>query len=282
MEHRTDPTTEASRPAQRRTFRSALRERERRRIRLLTTESSASLVQGMESALAVDAARVKGPALTVGTSPASVFERLSANDVDVFLVEVSATAANGAAWIAAVRSLHPALPIVAGVEREDPPSCTQALAAGADACLYLESLDACSILHAVQLAVERSEIRSRVRRPDPRAEEVRRLRFGSFELDGADLVLRKDGRPVPIHRTPLRLLIHLVRNAGRTVSRQELMETVWSGAAVSDCAVASALKELRRVLGDDGARQRLIETRRGIGYRFVGEIVPGAERGGQE
>jgi TolB-like protein len=98
------------------------------------------------------------------------------------------------------------------------------------------------------------------------------LAFGSFELDLERADLREDGASVALHATPLRLLIHLVRHRERAISKQELFDEVWPDAVVSDAALSSALKELRRALGDDGASQRLISTQRGRGYRWIAPV----------
>jgi DNA-binding winged helix-turn-helix (wHTH) protein len=102
------------------------------------------------------------------------------------------------------------------------------------------------------------------------------VRFGDFELDLDNQELREGAKTVMVHRTPMRLLTYLVRHADRTIAKEELLEKVWDGVVVSDMAIASALKELRRVLRDDGARQLVIETRRRTGYRFVAALAADA------
>ena len=99
-----------------------------------------------------------------------------------------------------------------------------------------------------------------------------RVGFGTFELDLGRSDLRNQGAPVALHATPLRLLVYLVRHRERTISKRELLAEVWSDAVVSDAALASALKELRRALGDDGATQRCIATERGRGYRWIAPV----------
>lgn len=96
--------------------------------------------------------------------------------------------------------------------------------------------------------------------------------FGDFELDEEYKELRRGGERVDVQRRPLELLQQLVRHRQRVVSKEELFETVWSGLVVSDAALASAIRDLRRVLGDDGREQRLIRTYHGFGYRFAGAV----------
>ena len=99
-----------------------------------------------------------------------------------------------------------------------------------------------------------------------------RFAFEDFELDVAGGVLSQSQRPVNIRATPFRLLCCLVERRERIVSPDELIEAVWDGAAVSDTAISSALKELRQALGDSGKRPRFVQTKRRQGYRFVAPV----------
>src|SRR5580765_6685059 len=65
------------------------------------------------------------------------------------------------------------------------------------------------------------------------------------------------------------VLLHLVRNAGRLVSKQELMDVVWKDVIVTDDSLVQCLTEIRRALGD---ADRVIETVRGRGYLFNTEV----------
>ncbi len=96
--------------------------------------------------------------------------------------------------------------------------------------------------------------------------------FENFELSEAEFELRTAGRRVAIQPKPLRLLIHLVRNRHRLVSRDELMETVWRGENVSRDSLDRAVRAVRRSLGDDRRSERFVRTVRGVGYRFVAEV----------
>ena len=96
--------------------------------------------------------------------------------------------------------------------------------------------------------------------------------FGEFELDEGLFGLRRSGAPVSLQPKPLSLLIYLVRNRVRLVSKDELLDEVWPNVVVSETALTSALRDVRRALGDKATPPQLIETVRGRGYRFVAEV----------
>ncbi len=98
-------------------------------------------------------------------------------------------------------------------------------------------------------------------------------RFDEFELDSGALELRQAGQAINVEPQVLSLLIYLIDQRQRVVSKQDLVEAVWDGRFVSDSAVSSAVKAARRALGDDGQKQRFIKTVHGRGFRFVGEIA---------
>lgn len=98
-------------------------------------------------------------------------------------------------------------------------------------------------------------------------------RFGDFELDEALFELRRQGKPVTVQRRVLELIVFLVRHRDRLVSREDLGAGPWAGTAVSDSALAQALRQARQAFGDDGDDQRVIRTVRGKGVRFVAEMT---------
>ena len=104
------------------------------------------------------------------------------------------------------------------------------------------------------------------------SEPVRIYLFRSFELDPHRSELRSGGRPIEVRSTPLRLLTYLIRNRDRVVSKNEILDHVWAGTAVSEGALTSALWELRRAVRDDGVRQEMVRTERGRGFSFVAPV----------
>lgn len=96
--------------------------------------------------------------------------------------------------------------------------------------------------------------------------------LNDLEIDEVRGEVRRAGEPVVLRAKPLRLLLYLLRHRDRVISKQELFEHVWAGVVVSDAALASALADLRKAVGDEGKAQRLIATRRGRGYRWVAPV----------
>lgn len=71
------------------------------------------------------------------------------------------------------------------------------------------------------------------------------------------------------------LLVHLVRNHGRVVSKDELLDTIWRGRIVSESTLGSHINAARKAIGDTGKEQRLIRTLSRKGFRFVGGVREG-------
>ena len=95
--------------------------------------------------------------------------------------------------------------------------------------------------------------------------------FDEYELDTRAVELRRAGVAAPLEPQVYALLLLLLENRDRLVSKDEIIEKVWDGRIVSDSALASRIKTLRAALGDDGKAQRYIRTVHGQGFRFVGE-----------
>lgn len=101
-------------------------------------------------------------------------------------------------------------------------------------------------------------------------------RFEDFVLDPADRRLRRGGEVVDINGRYLDALTLLVRENGRLVSKDQFLDEVWRGVPVTDEALTQCIRTLRRQLGDDAARPRMIETVPKHGYRFIA-MVEGLE-----
>ena len=97
-------------------------------------------------------------------------------------------------------------------------------------------------------------------------------RFAEFEIDLSQQELRRLGEPVHIEPQVFDLIVHLVRNHDRIVSKDELIETIWNGRIISEAALSSRINGARRALGDNGTDQAFIRTLHKRGFRFVGDV----------
>jgi TolB-like protein/tetratricopeptide (TPR) repeat protein len=97
--------------------------------------------------------------------------------------------------------------------------------------------------------------------------------FEHFVLDQARRELRRGGNLVAVEPKVFDLLVHLVANRERVVSKDDLINAVWDGRVVSESALTTAVNAARVALGDSGEAQRLIKTLPRKGFRFVGEVL---------
>src|SRR5690348_1358517 len=99
--------------------------------------------------------------------------------------------------------------------------------------------------------------------------------FGSYELDQERRELRFHAAPVHVEPQVFDLLLYLVANRDRVVSKDEMVDAIWGGRIVSDVTLNSRINAARRVIGDDGKTQALIRTLPRRGFRFVGQVNDG-------
>ncbi len=116
----------------------------------------------------------------------------------------------------------------------------------------------------------RARIRAVFRRTAPEgADEIQR--FGHCEVDLVRFELRRDGQRLETTPTELKLLAEFLRNRGRVLTRERLLEQVWgSGVYVTDRVVDNHIVSLRKKIEDDPAAPRHLVSVRGVGYRFDG------------
>ena len=96
--------------------------------------------------------------------------------------------------------------------------------------------------------------------------------FDNFALDRERRELCADGAPVSIEPQVFDLLVYLIENRDRVVSKDDLIASVWGGRIVSDSTVDSRINAVRKAIGDSGKEQRLIRTSARKGFRFVGDV----------
>jgi DNA-binding winged helix-turn-helix (wHTH) protein len=99
--------------------------------------------------------------------------------------------------------------------------------------------------------------------------------FHGYRLDMVRCQLvDPDGAPVQLMPKAIETLVHLVLNAGQTVTKDELLRSVWPGAVVEENNLTQNISALRRAFGEKLGEHRFIVTIPGRGYRFVAPVTP--------
>jgi TolB-like protein/DNA-binding winged helix-turn-helix (wHTH) protein/thioredoxin-like negative regulator of GroEL len=101
---------------------------------------------------------------------------------------------------------------------------------------------------------------------------TRRLILDGYSLEPATRLLVRDGQSVPLQRRPFQVLLYLIEQRERLVSRAELLELFWDGHDVYDETLTKCVGKIRKALSDQQDRPRFIETRYAEGYRFIGPL----------
>ena len=101
------------------------------------------------------------------------------------------------------------------------------------------------------------------------------LRFDVYALDLRAGELFKSGRKIKLQEQPFRILTLLLEHPGELVTREELRQRLWSEDTFVDFehSLNTAIKKLRRALGDEAGKPRFVETLPRRGYRFVGSVA---------
>ena len=98
------------------------------------------------------------------------------------------------------------------------------------------------------------------------------LRFSGFELDPQRAELRgPDGGTIKLRPKTLEMLRLFAGNAGRVLSKQELMEAVWPNVHVGEDSLFQCIREIRTALGDD--KRQMVRLISGRGYLFEAEVT---------
>jgi pimeloyl-ACP methyl ester carboxylesterase/DNA-binding winged helix-turn-helix (wHTH) protein len=99
------------------------------------------------------------------------------------------------------------------------------------------------------------------------------IAFDDCLLDTDRRELRRGSQLVAIEPQVFDILVYLVENRDRVVSKDDLIASVWRGRVVSDSTMDSRINAVRKAVGDSGGEQRLVRTMARKGFRFVGELA---------
>ena len=97
-------------------------------------------------------------------------------------------------------------------------------------------------------------------------------RFGAYAIDADRLELTASGKPVAVQPQVFALLLLLIENRERVVSKDEIIDQVWDGRIVSDSTLNARINAARRAVGDTGDAQLVVKTFPRRGFRFVAPV----------
>src|SRR5579862_3772335 len=95
------------------------------------------------------------------------------------------------------------------------------------------------------------------------------FRFADVEVREGEPQIRRNGDVLPIEPKAFRVLLHLLRNPGRLIPKNELIDAGWGDTAVTENSLTRNIALLRRLLADDPREPRYIETVSTVGYRLI-------------
>jgi DNA-binding winged helix-turn-helix (wHTH) protein/Tol biopolymer transport system component len=107
------------------------------------------------------------------------------------------------------------------------------------------------------------------------------FRFGDVEVREREFSLVKAGEVLAVEPKAFRVLLMLLRNPQKLISKEELLNTVWGDAAVTENSLTRSIALLRRLLGDEARDPRYIETVATVGYRWVCKVEVAEEGSGE-
>ena len=106
------------------------------------------------------------------------------------------------------------------------------------------------------------------------------FRFGDVEIREREFCLVKAGEVSPIEPKAFRVLLFLLHNPQKLITKEELLDAVWADASVTESSLTRSIAKLRRALGDDIREPRYIATVATVGYRFIAKVEVSEEPSG--
>jgi DNA-binding response OmpR family regulator len=253
--------------------------------RVLVVEDEAHLAKGLRFNL-----EAEGHSVEVSGDGESALERLvtEKEDFDAVVLDVMLPGQDGFAVVASLRKAHNYVPVLILTARGRPEDVLQGFAAGADDYLpkpfqlpiFLARLQ--GLLRRSQwLVAEKNAPKGRAANGKDTAANASAaganvagdsevFSFNGKTIDFGTLELRVDGTTIQLTLMEAKLLRHLIRSKGRTVSRKSILEDVWGLHEDTDTrAIDNFIVRLRRYIEKDPSKPKHLVTVRGVGYRFL-------------
>ena len=220
---------------------------------LLIVEDDRALGEGIRLALQAPGLR---PHLCQTLAAAGAL--LAGQPFDLLILDVNLPDGNGLDFLQSLRR-ESALPVILLTANDLETDIVAGLELGADD----------YITKPFSLAVLRARVHAQLRRGTPAQAE--RVEIDGFVFDFGRMEFQRDGQPVELSKTEQKLLRLLVENRGRTLTRAQLVDRIWTdGAAyVDENALSVTVKRLRDKLEEIPSRPRFIKTVYGLGYTWA-------------
>jgi len=253
--------------------------------RVLVVEDEGHLAKGLRFNL-----EAEGHSVEVSGDGESALERLvtEKEDFDAVVLDVMLPGKDGFAVVAALRKAHNYVPVLILTARGRPEDVLQGFAAGADDYLpkpfqlpiFLARLQ--GLLRRSQwLVAEKNALKGRAANGKDTAASANAaganvavdsevFSVNGKTIDFGTLELRVNGVTIQLTLMEAKLLRHLIRSKGRTVSRKSILEDVWGLHEDTDTrAIDNFIVRLRRYIEKDPSKPKHLVTVRGVGYRFL-------------
>lgn len=245
--------------------------------RVLVVEDEAHLAGGLRFNL-----EAEGHTAELASDGESALKRLVNNkeQFDVVVLDVMLPGIDGFAVASALRKAKNYVPVLMLTARGRPEDVLQGFAAGADDYLP-KPFELPIFLARLQGLLRRTEwLRNGMNQQKAKpaasksgasaADEDEVFPFDSKTLDFGTLELHAGRNTIQLTLMEAKLLRHLIRSGGRTVSRKSILEDVWGLCEDTDTrAIDNFIVRLRRYIEEDPSKPRHLLTVRGVGYRFV-------------
>jgi len=247
--------------------------------RVLIVEDEAHLAAGLRFNL-----EAEGHSVQIAGNGEVAIERLlkAGEQFDAVVLDVMLPGMDGFAVVSALRRARNYVPVLILTARGRAEDVLAGFAAGADDYLpkpfelpiFLARLQGL-LRRSAWLASEESRLKKAATTKKGEAVSARTVDVGVFSFDGKTidfdtLELRTNGNTIQLTLMEAKLLRHLIRSNGRTVSRKSILENVWDLREDTDTrAIDNFIVRLRRYLEKDPSAPRHLLTVRGVGYRFI-------------
>jgi len=223
--------------------------------RVLVVEDDPSILAGLELNLSMEGYLVT----TAEDGPVAV-EIASRLDFDLVLLDVMLPRMNGFEVLEAMRRRQPALPVIFLTARDAQGDKVLGLDRGADD-YVTKPFSLPELFARINATLRRSR---RAMGPAPNL-----ISFGPLEIDVSARTARRAGQPVELTARELDLLMYFARSRGRVLTREQILRNVWGdGYEGTDRTVDNFVARLRTKVDPDPDKPELIETVRGVGYRY--------------